>query len=91
MKTPTTLLDFQGFMYTAASWRTHHGDFDGRVEYLIADNHPEVDYKLIMLGELNFEQCKGCYACIARGEDKCPLKDDRDLVVNEMLDAGLTP
>jgi multimeric flavodoxin WrbA len=40
-----------------------------------------------MLGELNLGQCKGCYACIARGEDKCPLKDDRDLVVNEMLDA----
>ena len=53
----------------------------------IADNHPEVEYKLIMLGELNFEPCKGCYACIAHGEDKCPLKDDRDVVVNEMLDA----
>jgi multimeric flavodoxin WrbA len=53
----------------------------------IADNHPEVEYKLLMLGELNFEPCKGCYACIALGEDKCPLKDDRDRVVNEMLDA----
>jgi multimeric flavodoxin WrbA len=53
----------------------------------IAEEHPEVEYKLIMLGELNFGQCKGCYACIAHGEDKCPLKDDRDLVVDEMLDA----
>ena len=53
----------------------------------IAEDHPEVEYKLLMLGELNFGQCIGCYACIARGEDKCPLKDDRDLVVNEMLDA----
>jgi multimeric flavodoxin WrbA len=53
----------------------------------IADNHPEIDYKLIMLGDLNFKPCKGCYACIAHGEDKCPLKDDRDVVVNEMLAA----
>jgi multimeric flavodoxin WrbA len=53
----------------------------------IAEDHPEIDYKLIMLGELNFKPCKGCYACIARGEDKCPLKDDRDVVVNEMLAA----
>jgi multimeric flavodoxin WrbA len=53
----------------------------------IADNHPEIEYKLIMLGELNFKPCKGCYACIAVGEDKCPLKDDRDVVVNEMLAA----
>jgi multimeric flavodoxin WrbA len=53
----------------------------------IAEDHPEVEYRLLMLGELNFGQCKGCYACIARGEDKCPLKDDRDLVVNEMLAA----
>lgn len=37
----STLLDFQGFLYTAGSWMAHHGTFDGRVEYLIADNHPE--------------------------------------------------
>jgi multimeric flavodoxin WrbA len=53
----------------------------------IADDHPEIEYKLLMLGELNLQQCRGCYACIAHGEEKCPLKDDRDLVVNEMLDA----
>ena len=53
----------------------------------IADNHPEIDYKLIMLGELDLKPCRGCYACIARGAEKCPLKDDRDLVVNEMLAA----
>jgi multimeric flavodoxin WrbA len=53
----------------------------------IAEDHPEVETKLLMLGELDFGQCRGCYACVSRGEDKCPLKDDRDLVVNEMLDA----
>jgi len=53
----------------------------------VADNHSEIDYKLIMLGELDFKPCRGCYACIAHGEEKCPLRDDRDLVINEMLAA----
>lgn len=53
----------------------------------IADNHSEIDYKLIMLGELDLKPCRGCYACIAHGEEKCPLRDDRDLVINEMLAA----
>lgn len=53
----------------------------------IAEDHSDIEYKLLMLGELHLEQCRGCYTCIARGEEKCPLKDDRDLVVNEMLDA----
>ena len=36
----------------------------------IADNHSEIDYKLIMLGELDLKPCRGCYACIAHGEEK---------------------
>lgn len=59
----STLLDFHGFLYTAASWRTHHGDFDGRVEYLIADNHPEPTNRL-----------RGCPECAGIGKDgpTCP-------------------
>jgi multimeric flavodoxin WrbA len=53
----------------------------------LADEHPEIEFKLIMLGDLNLKPCRGCYACIAKGEDKCPLRDDRDLVVNAMLEA----
>jgi multimeric flavodoxin WrbA len=53
----------------------------------LADEHPEIEFELIMLGELDLKPCRGCYSCIARGEDKCPLKDDRDIVVNAMLEA----
>ena len=58
----------------------------------LADNHPEIDYKLIMLGELDLKPCRGCYACIARGEEKCPLRDDRDLVqlTGSRLEYGAT-
>lgn len=53
----------------------------------ISENSPDLDFKIIMLKELNFEICKGCYACVLRGEDKCPLKDDRDLLIKEMTEA----
>jgi len=40
-----------------------------------------------MLSDLNFSLCKGCYGCVIRGEDKCPIKDDRDLISNELIEA----
>jgi multimeric flavodoxin WrbA len=56
----------------------------------IKENYPHIDYKLLMLNELDFELCRGCYTCVLRGEEKCPIKDDRDMVIKEMLDADGT-
>ena len=53
----------------------------------IKENYPNIDYKVLMLNELNFKLCRGCYTCVLRGEDKCPIKDDRDMIIKEMLDA----
>jgi len=53
----------------------------------IKENYPEIDYKLLMLNEVIWERCRGCYACISQGEEKCPLKDDRDMIIKEILDA----
>ena len=50
----------------------------------IEENFPLIDFKILMLNELNFEMCKGCYSCVMKGEEKCPLKDDRDMLINEM-------
>ena len=43
----------------------------------IKENFPDIDFEILMLKDLHFELCKGCYACILRGEDKCPIRDDR--------------
>jgi len=48
----------------------------------IKENYPDM-----MLNEVNLKMCKGCYTCVLLGEEKCPLKDDRDMIVQEMLDA----
>lgn len=53
----------------------------------IKDSFPETDLKIIMLKDQHFELCKGCYTCVVKGEGKCPLKDDRDMILNEMKDA----
>lgn len=51
----------------------------------IKESYPDIDFKILMLKDLNFEMCRGCYNCVKRGEDKCPIKDDRDIIINEML------
>ena len=53
----------------------------------IKESFPDIDFKILMLKDLNFEMCKGCYSCVLRGENKCPLKDDRDILVKEITEA----
>jgi len=53
----------------------------------IKDNYPDINFKILMLKDANFKPCLGCYACVKLGEDKCPLKDDREKIVKEMLEA----
>ncbi len=53
----------------------------------IKENYPTIDFKLLMLNEMNLEDCRGCYVCFLKGEENCPLKDDRDTIIKEILDA----
>lgn len=50
----------------------------------IKENYPDIDFKLLMLNELNLKQCRGCYVCFLKGEENCPLKDDRDMIIQEI-------
>jgi multimeric flavodoxin WrbA len=50
----------------------------------IRENFPEIDFEILMLKDLNFQLCKGCYACVLRGEEKCPIKDDRDMIIQKI-------
>jgi multimeric flavodoxin WrbA len=35
----------------------------------------DVTFNYIYLSEMPLAQCRGCFVCIGRGEEKCPLKD----------------
>lgn len=53
----------------------------------IGETLAHVDYEILHLSDLNFNLCKGCYSCVVKGEERCPLKDERDLVLEQMMKA----
>ncbi len=53
----------------------------------IEKEFPDVDYEILMLKDMNLKDCYGCYACINLGPEKCPLNDDRDVILKKMEDA----
>ena len=53
----------------------------------IKEHHPDIDFKILMLKDVNLKACLGCYVCVKLGEENCPLKDDREKIIKEMLDA----
>jgi len=58
-----------------------------RVLKTMKENFPIIDFRILMLKDLNFELCKGCYSCVMKGEEKCPIKDDRDMILKEMTES----
>lgn len=42
------------------------------------------EYEYLFLKDLNFNQCRGCFLCLSKGEGKCPFKDDRDLIIEKI-------
>ena len=46
-----------------------------------------VETELVRLGDYHLEPCRGCKVCFAKGEEFCPLEDDRDLLLAKMKDA----
>ena len=57
---------------------------------MLKQSNPELDFRILMLSELNLKDCFGCYSCINNGEESCPLKDDRDIIIEAMKDADGT-
>jgi multimeric flavodoxin WrbA len=45
-----------------------------------------VDFEYLYLKEADLEMCKGCFVCVRRGEDRCPIKDGREEIERKMLE-----
>jgi multimeric flavodoxin WrbA len=43
-----------------------------------------VEYEIISLCDYNIGVCKGCKLCLDKGEELCPSKDDRDILIEKM-------
>ncbi len=46
-----------------------------------------VDCEIVNLGDFNLGVCRGCAVCFEKGEEFCPLKDDRDLLLEKITNA----
>jgi multimeric flavodoxin WrbA len=44
----------------------------------------DVEYELVQLSDYNLKTCKGCKLCTDKGEELCPLKDDRDKLIEKI-------
>lgn len=57
------------------------------IENLGQLSNQEVESEVIMLGDYNIKTCTGCLLCLDKGEELCPLKDDRDLLLEKINNA----
>ena len=44
-----------------------------------------VEYEIVPLSDHRLGTCRGCLVCFEKGEEFCPLKDDRDLLIEKMM------
>jgi multimeric flavodoxin WrbA len=41
----------------------------------------QLEFDFLLLKDANLKLCKGCFTCISKGEDLCPLKDERESIL----------
>jgi len=44
----------------------------------------DVEYEIVTLSNYKLEACRGCRVCFDKGEEFCPLKDDRDALMDKI-------
>ncbi len=44
----------------------------------------EIDFEYVFLSDYHLEFCRGCKLCFIKGEEYCPLKDDRDVLLGKI-------
>jgi multimeric flavodoxin WrbA len=47
-------------------------------------SYMDIDFEYIYLTDYQLEFCRGCKLCFDKGEEFCPLHDERDLLIDKM-------
>jgi len=47
----------------------------------------DVSFEYVMLKDADLAQCRGCFLCLAKGEEHCPIRDDAPAVEQKMHEA----
>ena len=45
----------------------------------------DVEYEIVVLSDHRLGTCRGCMMCFEKGEESCPLKDDRDVLIEKIM------
>lgn len=45
----------------------------------------DVEYEIVALSDHRLGICRGCKLCFVKGEEFCPLKDDRDVLIEKTM------
>lgn len=45
----------------------------------------DVEYEIVTLSDYKLGICRGCFQCFEKGEEFCPLKDDRDVLMAKIM------
>jgi multimeric flavodoxin WrbA len=48
------------------------------------ESYGNIEYEIISLSDYRLEVCRGCKLCFEKGEEFCPLKDDRDRLIEKL-------
>lgn len=46
--------------------------------------YADIDFEYVFLKDYQLEFCRGCCLCFDKGEEACPLKDDRDALLEKL-------
>lgn len=47
-------------------------------------SYTEIDFEYVFLKDYRLEFCRGCKLCFDKGEELCPIEDDRDLLIDKL-------
>ncbi len=56
-------------------------------EHLRSFGDLDLDFEYVFLKDYRLENCRGCCNCFSKGEEFCPLKDDRDVLLQKIYEA----
>jgi multimeric flavodoxin WrbA len=60
--------------------------YDAVVQFLSnLQSMGDIEYEIVRLSDYRIEACRGCKVCFEKGEEHCPLKDDRDVLIGKMM------
>jgi multimeric flavodoxin WrbA len=47
----------------------------------------DCEYEYLFLNKIDLQNCRGCHLCLTKGEEFCPLKDERDIIIEKIESA----